>query len=74
MQILNDKWYDVLKWVAIIALPALSTFVYGLAQVYHFEVVGEQIAQTITLIDALLGALLGISHIQYKNGNNNADS
>lgn len=64
---LSNEWFDRLKWVAIIALPALSTFVYGLAQVYHFEVVGEQIAQTITLLDALLGALLGVSHIQYKH-------
>ena len=63
---LTNEWFDRLKWIAIIALPALSTFVYGLAQIYHFEVVGEQIAQTITLIDTLLGALLGISHIQYK--------
>lgn len=64
---LSNEWFDRLKWVAIIALPALSTFVYGLAQIYHFEVVGEQIAQTITLVDALLGALLGVSHIQYKH-------
>jgi len=64
---LSNEWFDRLKWVAIIALPALSTFVYGLAQIYHFEVVGEQIAQTITLLDALLGALLGVSHIQYKH-------
>jgi len=64
---LSNEWFDRLKWVAIIALPALSTFVYGLAQIYHFEVVGEQIAQTITLLDAMLGALLGVSHIQYKH-------
>ena len=64
---LSNEWFDRLKWVAIIALPALSTFVYGLAQIYHFEVVGEQIAQTITLVDALLGALLGVSHINYKH-------
>lgn len=69
---LSNEWFDRLKWCSIIALPALSTFVYGLAQVYHFEVVGEQIAQTITLIGALLGALLGISHIQYTKGDNNA--
>lgn len=71
---LSNEWFDRLKWVAIIALPALSTFVYGLAQIYHFEVVGEQIAQTITLVDALLGALLGVSHIQYKHDLENKEA
>ena len=64
---LSNEWYDRLKWVAIICLPALSSFVLGLSKVYGFDDLGSQIAQTITLIDALLGALLGISHIQYKN-------
>jgi hypothetical protein len=64
---LSNEWFDRLKWVAIICLPALSTFVLGLSKVYHFEELGGQIAQTITLLDALLGALLGVSHINYKH-------
>ena len=64
---LDNRVYDKLKWVAIICLPALSTFVLGLSKIYGFEELGGQIAQTITLVDALLGALLGVSHINYTH-------
>ena len=68
MQILNNKWYDVLKWIAIVALPALSTFIVVISKIWGWADMGSMVAQTITAIAVLLGALLGISHIQYSKG------
>ena len=68
MQILNNRWYDVLKWVAIVALPALSTFIVVISKIWGWADMGSMVAQTITAIAVLLGALLGISHIQYSKG------
>lgn len=68
MSFLPDKWYDVLKWVAIICLPALSAFVLGISKVWGWADLGLMISQTITLVAVLLGSLLGISALQYKKG------
>lgn len=61
---LNNKVYDVLKWMAILFLPALAQLVKGVFAVWGVPY-GEQIAETITYIDLFLGAVLGISHIRY---------
>ena len=65
---LNDKWYDVLKWVAIVCLPALSTFIVVISKIWGWADLGSMIAQTITAVAVLLGALLGVSSLQYKKG------
>lgn len=72
--ILNDKWYDILKWIAIVALPALSTFIVVIGRIWGWGDIANMVAQTITAVAVLLGALLGISSIQYNKGANNADS
>ena len=63
---LNDKIYDILKWIAIVALPALSTFIVVLGKIWSWGDIAPMVAQTITAIACLLGALLGISTIQYN--------
>lgn len=63
--ILNDKAYDILKWVALVLLPALGALYFGLAGIWGFPY-GEQIVGTITVIDTFLGVILGISTIQYN--------
>ena len=63
---LNDKWYDILKWVAIVALPAISTFIVVLGKIWGWGDIAVSVAQTITALAVLLGALLGISAIQYN--------
>lgn len=69
---LPNKVYDVLKWIAQIVLPALGALYFGLAQIWGLPY-GEEIVGTITVIDAFMGALLGISTAQYKKaqGENN---
>lgn len=66
---LNNKVYDVLKWIALILIPAVGALYFGLAQIWGFPY-GEEIVGTLTLIDTFLGALLGISTVQYNKGGN----
>ena len=61
---LNNKLYDVLKWIALVVLPACATLYFALSGIWHFPY-GEEIVGTITAIDTFLGAILGISSIQY---------
>ena len=60
---MSNKLYDILKWIALVVLPALSTLYIGLGQFWNIPY-PSQIAGTIMLVDAFLGALLGISSIQ----------
>lgn len=61
---MSNKVYDILKWIALVVLPALATLYFALAGIWNFPY-GEQIVGTITAIDTFLGALLGISSINY---------
>ena len=65
MQIFNDKIYNILKYVAMIALPALALFIQTVFSIWGIPY-GEQISATIVALNALLGALLGISTIAYN--------
>jgi len=65
MTILPDKWYNVLKWIVMIALPALATLWFALGKIWGFPYLAE-VEGTIVAIDAFLGTLLGISCIQYS--------
>lgn len=65
---LSNKQYDILKWIALVLLPALGTLYFGLAQIWGFPY-GEQIVGTITVVDTFLGVILGISNAQYKIDN-----
>ena len=63
-KILPDRVYDVLKWVAIIALPAFSVFYAKIGAVWALPYT-EQICETLDAVALLLGALLCVSAIQY---------
>lgn len=63
--ILDNKTYDILKWIALIVLPALGALYFGLARIWGLPY-GEEIVGTITVIDTFLGALLGISTNNYN--------
>lgn len=68
---LSDKTYSLLKWIALILLPALGTLYFALVSIWGLPF-GEQIVGTITAIDTFLGAILGISTNNYKkNGGTN---
>lgn len=62
---MNDKTYDVLKWIATYLLPALGTLYFALAQIWNLPY-GEQVVGSITAIDTFLGVVLGLSTGQYN--------
>ena len=62
---MKNKVYDVLKFIAQIVLPALATLYFALASIWNLPY-GEEIVGTITAIDLFLGAILGISSIEYN--------
>ena len=62
---MSNKVYDILKWIAQIALPAVGALYFALADLwglpYPTEIVG-----TITAVDTFLGVILGISSSSYR--------
>ena len=64
---IDNKVYDILKWVALIVLPAVATLYGALAPTWGWPF-AEEIVYTITAVDTFLGTLLGISNLSYKNG------
>lgn len=62
---MNDKLYKILKYIAMIFLPALGTLYFALAGIWGFPH-AEQVVGTITAIDTFLGVILGISTAQYN--------
>ena len=62
---MSNKVYDVLKWIAMVVLPALATLYFALAGIWGFPY-GEEIVGTITAVDTFLGVVLGISAVQYN--------
>ena len=65
MQIFSDKVYNVLKYIAMIALPALAPFVRGICATWNLPY-GDAIGDTICLVNSLLGTLIGVSIIGYN--------
>ena len=62
---LPNKLYDWLKWIVMIAIPALTTAYVGLAEIWNWPC-PDAIAKTAAIVCTLLGALLGISTAQYN--------
>jgi hypothetical protein len=62
---MSDKTYDILKWVALLLLPALATFISTLGVIWNISY-SEQISLTIMALDTFLGAILGLSSSNYK--------
>jgi hypothetical protein len=62
---MNNKTYDILKWIAQILLPALGGLYFAIASIWALPY-AEQIVGTITAVDAFLGAILGISTYMYN--------
>ena len=62
---LNDKVYDVLKWIAIVFLPALITFAGVVMNCFEFQY--TDIVLTIAVaFNTFLGTILGISTVSYN--------
>lgn len=57
---LNNRAYDVLKWVGLVAFPALATFVGVVFPAWGVPNV-DAIVTTLNACGLLIGALLGVS-------------
>lgn len=62
---LNDKAYDILKWIALIALDALGVCYKTLAAIWGWPF-GDEVLATCTAVSLCIGALIGISTAQYN--------
>ena len=62
---MSNKVYDVLKWIALIALDAFGVFYSTIASVWGLPF-GDQVLYTTSALAVLLGTLLGVSSAQYK--------
>lgn len=65
MNPLPNKVYDILKWLVVICIPALTTAYVGLDKLFGWGYAAE-VAQVSAILCTLLGALLGISTAQYN--------
>lgn len=60
-----NKVYDVLKWIAMVVLPAMGTLYFALAGIWDLPY-AEQVVGTVTAVDTFLGVMLGVSSMHYK--------
>lgn len=60
-----NKIYDVLKWIAMVVLPAIGTLYFTLAGIWGLPY-GEQILGTFSAVEVALGTVLQISSARYK--------
>jgi len=57
---LPDSVYTFLKWLALLAIPALATFYGVIGKVWDLPYTAE-IVTTLTAIGTLIGTLIGVS-------------
>ena len=67
---LPDRVYDVMKWLDVIFIPALTALYVGLCSIYDapFFAYPEQVAKTSAYVCTFLGVILGISTVEYNKG------
>lgn len=63
--ILPDKAYNVLKWVGLVACPAIAVFYGTVAPAWGWPS-AEAVVLTANAIGVLIGALIGVSQITAK--------
>ena len=62
---LSDKVYDFLKWVALVAVPAVEAFWLTIGKTWGFPYLTE-IGTTIAAVGLLIAALIGVSSVSYN--------
>ena len=65
---MNNKIYDVIKYLSLICLPALAVLVASLGQIWGWAD-ADKITLTINAVALCLGALIGVSSYQYNKEN-----
>lgn len=61
---LNDKLYNILKWIALIALDLFGNAYEQLAEVWDLPY-GTEVMRTCSILSVLIGGLIGVSTYSY---------
>lgn len=69
---MNNKIYDIFKWGLMIFIPATITLIGSLGQIYKFDT--EVIILTISSFATFIGAITGISNINYNKVDYTSDT
>lgn len=65
---MSNKVYDVLKWVALVALDAVGLFYSEIATIWGLPF-GDQVLETCVVLSVLVGTLIGVSSANYNKSN-----
>ena len=60
----NNKIYDFLKWLALVALDAIGIAYNTISAIWGIPY-GEQVMETCVCVSVLIGALIGVSGAKY---------
>ena len=71
--ILSNKLYNILKWVATIVLPALSTMCFAIGDIWGWSFT-DQLIGSIVALNTFLGVIIGISAAQYNKSKTSDDT
>ena len=63
--IMDSRVYDVMKYITMVVLPAVTTLWLAVGSIWHLPYV-EPIGATLSAITVFLGAILGISTSLYN--------
>lgn len=66
--LLPGKAYSILKWLGLIAMPAIATFIGVVGTVWSWPHT-DAIVTTINAVGVLVGALIGVSQATAKPAN-----
>ena len=65
---MSNKVYDILKWIALIALDAVGLLYKTIAAIWHLPL-GDEVLATCTALSVFLGTVIGVSSASYKKNN-----
>lgn len=63
---LNNRVYDILKWIVILVSPSLCTLLVTLNSLWKWNIPIEAIVGSITAVTTFVGAILKISSTKYN--------
>lgn len=63
--LLSPKQYNILKWVVMLVLPAVTTFYGTFSNIWGWPY-GDQIVASLAAFTLLLGVIIGVSTVSYN--------
>lgn len=70
---LNGKVYEILKWIAVVFLPALTTL-YGVIGATLNIPHTQEVLTIAVAVDTFIGSIIGISTLNYRKEQSNDKS